>query len=194
MPAERRRKLVQLVVGDANASNGHGGSSTDQVVTVVDLALDELVASAVAAGADPRLALARAANEAAASPRQARLLDPLAFAALLKMESSGQLSATQSKEVLAELIEHGGTRRRSLPASVTSRWKQGRSTSMVDDVIVSNPEEWERYRRRRRQGGAVPPRPGDACLEGPGERQGRGGAVRAAATPGDTEQLAGEAA
>jgi aspartyl-tRNA(Asn)/glutamyl-tRNA(Gln) amidotransferase subunit B len=143
MPAERRRRLVQLVVSD---SNGHGGSSTDQVVTVVDLALDELVAGAVAAGADPRLALARAANEAAASPEAARLLDPLAFAALLKMESSGQLSATQSKEVLAQLIERGGD-----PAQVAARlgyeqMDEGALESMIEDVIVSNPEEWERFR------------------------------------------------
>ena len=132
--------------GDANASSGHGDASTDQVVTVVDLGLDELVASAVAAGADPRLALARAANEAAASPEAARLLDPLAFAALLKMESSGQLSATQSKEVLAELIERGGD-----PAQIAARlgYEQMDTAaleSMVDDVIASNPEEWERYR------------------------------------------------
>ena len=35
-------------------------------------------------------------------------LDPASFAALLAMESGGQLSATQSKAVLAALLERGG--------------------------------------------------------------------------------------
>jgi aspartyl-tRNA(Asn)/glutamyl-tRNA(Gln) amidotransferase subunit B len=114
-------------------------------VTVVDLGLDDLVMGAVKAGADPRLALARAANEAAASPAEAKRLDPVAFAALVKMESSGQLSATQSKEVLAELLANGGD-----PAKIASRlgyeaMDQAALDSMVDDVIASNPEAWQRY-------------------------------------------------
>jgi aspartyl-tRNA(Asn)/glutamyl-tRNA(Gln) amidotransferase subunit B len=147
MPAERRRLLEQLVSGDSKAPiPARGDSSTDQVVTVVDLGLDELVAGAVAAGADPRLALARTANEAAASPEAARSLDRLAFAALLKMESSGQLSATQSKEVLAELIARGGD-----PAQIAARlgYEQMDAVALeaiVDDVIAANPEEWERFR------------------------------------------------
>lgn len=87
-----------------------------------------------------------AANEAAANPDAAKLLDPIAFVALLKMESSGQLSATQSKEVLAELMTHGGD-----PAQIAARlgYEQmdgAALDSMVDEVIASNPEEWRRYR------------------------------------------------
>ncbi len=144
MPAERRRRLVELVRGDSDAAV-RGDASTDQVVTVVDLGLDDLVTGAVAAGADPRLALARAANEAAARPELATSLDPSAFAALLAMESSGRLSATQSKEVLAELIERGGD-----PAQIAARlgYEQMDSAaleSIVDEVIASNPEEWQRF-------------------------------------------------
>ena len=129
MPAERR-----------------DGSTTDQVVTVVDLGLDELVHGAVTAGADPHLSLARAANEAAANPDAAKLLDPIAFAALLKMESSGQLSATQSKEVLAELMTHGGDPARIAASLGYEQMDTAALDSMVDDVIASNPEEWQRYR------------------------------------------------
>ena len=144
MPAERRRRLVELVRGDSDAV-ARGDASTDQIVTVVDLGLDDLVTGAVAAGADPRLALARAANEAAARPELAASLDPSAFAALLAMESSGRLSATQSKEVLAELIERGGD-----PAQIAARlgYEQMDSAaleSIVDEVIASNPEEWQRF-------------------------------------------------
>ncbi len=144
MPAERRRRLSQLLSVNTELATRRDGS-TDQVVTVVDLGLDDLVMGAVKAGADPRLALARAANEAAASPAEAKRLDPVAFAALVKMESSGQLSATQSKEVLAELLANGGD-----PAKIASRlgyeaMDQAALDSMVDDVIASNPEAWQRY-------------------------------------------------
>ena len=71
---------------------------------------------------------------------------PAAFAALLKMESSGQLSATQSKEVLAELMTSGDD-----PAQIAARlgYEQMDAAAleqMVDEVIAANPGEWERYR------------------------------------------------
>jgi aspartyl-tRNA(Asn)/glutamyl-tRNA(Gln) amidotransferase subunit B len=144
MPAERRHRLSELLTGDSELATRRDGS-TDQVVTVVDLGLDELVVGAVTAGADPRLALARTANEAAANPDAAKRLDPVAFAALLKMESAGQLSATQSKEVLAELMTRGGD-----PGQIAARlgyqaMDSATLDSMVDDVIASSPEEWRRY-------------------------------------------------
>jgi aspartyl-tRNA(Asn)/glutamyl-tRNA(Gln) amidotransferase subunit B len=145
MPAERRHRFSSLLAAGSDLATRTDGS-TDQVVTVVDLGLDELVHGAVAAGADPRLALARVANEAAANPDAARLLDPVAFAGLVKMESSGQLSATQSKEVLAELMANGGD-----PAQIAGRlgYEQMDTASLdaiVDGVIVANPLEWKRYR------------------------------------------------
>ena len=145
MPAERRHRLSELFAAGSELATRRDGS-TDQVVTVVELGLDELVHGAVAAGADPRLALARAANEAAASPQAAKNLDPAAFAALLKMESSGQLSATQSKQVLAELMDQGGD-----PAEIAGRLGFERMDtsaleSIVDEVIAANPEEWQRLR------------------------------------------------
>ncbi|MGA2529182.1 MAG: Asp-tRNA(Asn)/Glu-tRNA(Gln) amidotransferase subunit GatB [Acidimicrobiales bacterium] len=144
MPAERRRSLSALLAEGSELATRRDGS-TDQVVTVVDLGLDELVHAAVGAGAEPRLALARTANEAAASPEAARRLDPGAFARLLKMESSGQLSATQSKEVLSELMSNGGE-----PAEIAKRlgYEQMDAAfleSMVEEVIASNPQEWRRY-------------------------------------------------
>jgi aspartyl-tRNA(Asn)/glutamyl-tRNA(Gln) amidotransferase subunit B len=144
MPAERRHRLSALLAGDAELATRRDGS-TDQVVTVVDLGLDELVHAAVAAGADPRLTLARTANEAAADPDGAHKLDPGTFAALIKMESSGQLSATQSKEVLSELMSKGGD-----PAKIASRlgYEQMDASAleaMVDEVTRANPEEWQRY-------------------------------------------------
>jgi aspartyl-tRNA(Asn)/glutamyl-tRNA(Gln) amidotransferase subunit B len=144
MPAERRRRLSDLVTRDSPPRTRQDGS-TDQVATVVDLGLDELVLGAAAAGADPRLALARAANEAAAKAEAARSLDPLAFAALLKLESSGQLSATQSKDVLAELIEHGGDPALIAAGHGYEKMDAAALEVAVDEVIAANPEVWKRY-------------------------------------------------
>ena len=89
-----------------------GGAPTDaemdQIHAVVDLGLDGLVAAAADGGAPAALALARAANEVAAQSEAGQSLDPAAFAAVLAMESGGQLSATQSKAVLGALLERGG--------------------------------------------------------------------------------------
>jgi len=145
MPAERRRRLSALLEEEADLATRRDGS-TDQVVTVVDLGLDALVHAAVAAGAEPRLALARAANEAAANAEAARGLDPVAFAALIKMESSAQLSATQSKEVLAELIAKGGDPARIAAGLGYEQMDASALEAMVDEVIAANPEEWQRYR------------------------------------------------
>jgi len=62
------------------------------------------------------------------------------------MESSGQLSATQSKEVLAELMTHGGDPARIAASLGYEQMDTAALDSMVDDVIASNPEEWQRYR------------------------------------------------
>jgi aspartyl-tRNA(Asn)/glutamyl-tRNA(Gln) amidotransferase subunit B len=137
MPAERRRRLVELV-----GSDGTG----EQIQTVIELDLDELVLAVVAAGAEARLALARTANEAAAKADGARGLDAAAFAGLLGMEAAGKLSPTQVKTVLAELIDAGGepveiARRLGFEAMDTSE-----IDTLVDELITSHPAEWERYR------------------------------------------------
>ncbi len=140
MPAERRAKLAALFgpepVGHARA---------DQIATVVEHALDELVTAAVGAGVDGALALARASNEASRDPDAARMLDVSAFVALLRMEQDGKLSATQAKAVLIDMLENGGdpadiARRRGFEALET-----GSLQGVVGEVVAAHPEEWKRY-------------------------------------------------
>ncbi|HEV8065740.1 MAG TPA: Asp-tRNA(Asn)/Glu-tRNA(Gln) amidotransferase subunit GatB, partial [Acidimicrobiales bacterium] len=124
MPAERRRRLVELV-----GSEGTG----EQIQTVIELDLDGLVLAAVEAGAEARLALARTANEAAAKADGASGLDPAKFAELLSLESSGQLSATQAKTVLSELIDSGGD-----PSAIARRLGfEAMETSELDGIVDS---------------------------------------------------------
>ncbi len=140
MPAERRAVVVEALGGEATPSQ------FDQILTVVDLDLDSLVTAAVSAGIDPGLALRRTANEAAAEPDKARSIDRGAYSALLRMEQQGALTATQSKVVLAEMLESGGD-----PDAIVAR--KGFETlgadslgKLVAQVVDAHPEEWGRYR------------------------------------------------
>ncbi|MHB1988640.1 MAG: Asp-tRNA(Asn)/Glu-tRNA(Gln) amidotransferase subunit GatB [Acidimicrobiales bacterium] len=145
MPVERRRRLRALLGTETGEEPELSGSALDQIQTVIELDLDQLVIDAITAGADPRLSLARTANEAAAKADGARRLAPRAFAGLLGLEAAGTLSATQSKAVLAVLIDEGGepgeiARRLGFEALVSSELD-----GLVDGVIAANPQEWQRY-------------------------------------------------
>jgi aspartyl-tRNA(Asn)/glutamyl-tRNA(Gln) amidotransferase subunit B len=148
LPAERRAQLTAAAAGDRAAAGdkADGEVPAGLVATLVELDLDGLVLGAIDAGAEPRLAVNRAANEAAARPDAARKLDPGAFAAVLAMETSGQLSATQAKTVLGVMLEEGGD-----PADIArARGFEGLSeealAETVDKVVAANPDEWQRYR------------------------------------------------
>jgi aspartyl-tRNA(Asn)/glutamyl-tRNA(Gln) amidotransferase subunit B len=140
MPAERRDKLAALFgpepVGHARA---------EQIATVVEHGLDGLVQAAAKAGIDSALALARTSNEASADPDAARRLDVPAYVALLGMEQDKKLSATQTKTVLAEMLENGGD-----PAEIARRrgfeaLEAGSLESVVAEVVAAHPDEWQRY-------------------------------------------------
>jgi aspartyl-tRNA(Asn)/glutamyl-tRNA(Gln) amidotransferase subunit B len=140
MPADRRRTLVEAL-GSAPSD-----AETDQVRAVVDLGLDALVLAASTAGAPTALALARASNEVAAEAEAGQALTAESFTALLVMEGTGQLSATQSKTVLHALVERGG----GDPAAVAREMgfeALGADTlsAVVEGLVAAHPTEWERY-------------------------------------------------
>jgi aspartyl-tRNA(Asn)/glutamyl-tRNA(Gln) amidotransferase subunit B len=143
MPAVRRARLVELLDG----AGGRAESQVDQVATVVDLGLDDLVTTAVAAGVTPALALARTANEAANDADAARRLDPGSYVSLLTMEASGSLTATQAKAVLADLLAAGG----GDPAAIAAgrgfeAMSEDALATAVAEVVAAHPDEWGRYR------------------------------------------------
>jgi aspartyl-tRNA(Asn)/glutamyl-tRNA(Gln) amidotransferase subunit B len=89
LPAQRRARLASAV-----------GDGAGDVALVVEKGLDDLVLAAVVDhGADPRLALTHAEHNL----HPPSSLDPARFAALVSMQASGRLTATQAKAVLAEL-------------------------------------------------------------------------------------------
>ena len=140
MPADRRATLLALLGPD-----GASAARADQIATVVENGLDALVTTAVEAGIGAPLALARTANEASSDPEAARALEPKSFTALLRMEQDGTVSATQAKDILGELLAHGGD-----PAAVArQRGYEAMAAdslgAVVDELIAAHPEEWRRY-------------------------------------------------
>ena len=101
MPAERRAALLAHLSDPSDAQLTRSTSSSTSDSTIWWCA-------AIVAGVDPALALARAANELAADPGHVADLSSEAFEATLLMEQRGDLSATQAKTVLAELLASGG--------------------------------------------------------------------------------------
>jgi aspartyl-tRNA(Asn)/glutamyl-tRNA(Gln) amidotransferase subunit B len=139
MPAERRQKLAARLSEPTPAQ-------LDAVEVVIDLGLEDFVERAVDEGVDVTLAISRAANELAAGIDEVKNLSSESFTATLFMEQRGELSATQAKTVLAELLTHGGD-----PHNVAREmgFEQLSSSSLgatVAELIEEHPDEWTRYR------------------------------------------------
>jgi aspartyl-tRNA(Asn)/glutamyl-tRNA(Gln) amidotransferase subunit B len=139
MPAERRAAVLARIPGANDAQR-------ETVATVVDLGLDGYVHAAIDQGVDPATALARAANELAEGREAVAALSPAAFAATVAMEQRGELSATQAKAVLAELVAHGGVPERAVAALGFEQLSPGSLEAVVERLIGEHPSEWGRYR------------------------------------------------
>jgi aspartyl-tRNA(Asn)/glutamyl-tRNA(Gln) amidotransferase subunit B len=135
LPAGRRARLAAAA-----------GVVPAEVALVVTLELDDLVLGAISAGADPGVALRRAENEVAADLELGRRADPVLFARLCRMEADGRLTATQAKQVLAEMLATGADPEaiaenkgfRPLDADVVS--------TALDEAIAADPDAWASYR------------------------------------------------
>jgi aspartyl-tRNA(Asn)/glutamyl-tRNA(Gln) amidotransferase subunit B len=134
LPAERRHDLA-----------ARAGMAPADVALLVELDLDALVMSAVALGADPRIAVNRAANEVAAALESAPSLDPAAFATVCRMEAEGRLTATQAKAVLGELLASGGDPVAIADARGFAPVDAGLVEAAVEDAVGADPAAWSRY-------------------------------------------------
>ena len=132
LPVARRAALVAATGTDSVAAR-----------ILVERAQDALALEAVAAGAEPNKVLKRLVNDLAVDDWSN--LDATALAELIKMESAGALSASQAKQVLADLVESGGTpqtyvKRRGFEVVDTSELE-----SLLDQLAGDNPNEWKRF-------------------------------------------------
>jgi len=138
LPASRRARLAELLGARADGM-------TEAIATVVSLDLDPLALGVHEQGGDLALAVNRLANEAAAQPEQARKMKIEHFASLVAMESKGELSATQAKVVLGEMLQNGGDPAGIAKAKGFEAMGSDELQSLVNQLISEHPEEWERY-------------------------------------------------
>ena len=139
MPAERRAALRQRLTDPTTTLR-------DALEVVIDLGLDPYVVAALEAGVEADLAFARAANELAGDLDGVANLSAASYAETLLMEQRGDLSATQAKTVLGEILASGGD-----PASIArrhgfERLDSGALGAVVAQLITENRDEWARYR------------------------------------------------
>jgi aspartyl-tRNA(Asn)/glutamyl-tRNA(Gln) amidotransferase subunit B len=139
MPAQRRQELSARLTSPTEAQ-------LDAVEVVIDLGLEGLVNHAVDAGADVTLALSRAANELAGGIEGIERLTSEAFCATVLMEQRGELSSTQAKTVLGELLANGGDPREIASAKGFEQLSSDSLGATVAELIESHPDEWTRYR------------------------------------------------
>jgi len=135
LPAARRSALAE-----------RAGVAPADVALVVELDLDGLVAGAIERGASASTALNRARNEVAADIDAARRLDVDAFARLICMEDAGQLTATQAKQVLTELLSGATDPEAVAKAKGFEAMADDAVAVAVDEAIAAHPDEWARFR------------------------------------------------
>jgi aspartyl-tRNA(Asn)/glutamyl-tRNA(Gln) amidotransferase subunit B len=139
MPAARRAKLLERIPGATKAQE-------DAVVVVIDLDLEHFVNAAADGGAEISIAVSRAANELAAGIDTLSNLTTDAFTQTVLMESKGELSATQSKVVLGELLASGGDPKKIAAEKGFEQMSSDSLGATIDELIAKNPDEWQRYK------------------------------------------------
>lgn len=134
LPAARRARLGEL------------STVADEVLTtVVERGQDGLALGAIEAGADADKVLTRIQNDLAVDDWSS--VTAANLAALVRMESDGELSATQAKQVLADMAagQHDGDPKAIASDHGFEAMESDELESLVDQLIAENPDEWARF-------------------------------------------------
>ena len=133
LPAARRARLAE--------ATGQGATS-EAVSSVVERGQDDFVLAVGAAGGNVARALVYVKEAFADSPH----VPAADLAALTKLETSGSLTATQAKAVLAELVANGGG---DAAAIAASKGFEAMDTSALDGfvgaAIAADPDAWQKF-------------------------------------------------
>jgi aspartyl-tRNA(Asn)/glutamyl-tRNA(Gln) amidotransferase subunit B len=136
LPAERRVRLADRVAAEP---------TTGAVAIAVERGRDGLVLAAVEAGGDPARVLVHVEHNL--QPDGPDPVAPAALASLTRLEVDGALTATQAKQVLADLVAAGGD---GDPAAfAAARGFQAMDTgaleAAVEEAIGAQPDAWAKY-------------------------------------------------
>ncbi len=132
LPAARRATL-----------RARSGGSDDAVAIAVLRDLDGLAVAAIDAGGDPQRVLTHIEHNLAVEG--AAGLEPTALALLTTMETSGDLTATQAKQVLAEMVESGKDPRSIAAERGFEAMDTGALEGALDAIIAANPDPWSEF-------------------------------------------------
>ena len=141
LPRQRREVLVE-----------RAGATTLTATIVVERGLDELVLEALDRGGDAVRLLTHAQNDLAGD--RAVLVPAADFAALTAMEVRGELTATQAKAVIADMVEAAGpdaaAGSTTDPAAIAAAkgfeaMASGELEEIVDGLIEAHPEDWAKF-------------------------------------------------
>jgi aspartyl-tRNA(Asn)/glutamyl-tRNA(Gln) amidotransferase subunit B len=135
LPAARRTELAAAAGAEPTVAS---------VAMAVERGLDELALAAIATGADSTRVLTHIEHNLAVDGAESLTAEQLG--ALVRMETAGQLTATQAKTVLAELVADGGDPVAIAKAHGFEAMDTGALEAIVDEVIAANPNEWEQFR------------------------------------------------
>ena len=130
LPASRRRVLTD------------DGVDAPSAVILVDRGHDHFAAETIRVGGEAALVARHLVHNLPDGPGQ---VDPAALAALVEMESTGALSSTQAKTVLADLAASGGEPSAVAAAHGFEAMDTSELEGILDDLIAGHPDEWIRF-------------------------------------------------
>ena len=131
LPRQRRIDLAEAAEIEPKAAT-----------LIVERNLDDFAMSAIKKGADATRVLVHLADNLADGVGQ---LTADAFAALIDLETSGDLSATQAKTVLADLVDNGGD-----PAKIAANhgfeaMDSSELEALIEGIITEHPDDWTAF-------------------------------------------------
>lgn len=136
LPRERRARL---------SSATGAPSDGEAVMVVVERGQDDYVLAVAAAGADVSRALVHV-KEAYAEQGATPAIPAADLARMIVLETSGKLTSTQAKTVLAEIVANGGGDAEKITAAKGfEAMDTGALEAMVDDVIAAQADAWAKY-------------------------------------------------
>jgi aspartyl-tRNA(Asn)/glutamyl-tRNA(Gln) amidotransferase subunit B len=134
LPAERRTRLAAAA----------GVTLPDEAVTiVVDRGLDELALGAIEAGADAARTLTHVQHDLA--HEGAAGIAPADLAELVRMETAGELTSSQAKQVLAEMAATHRSPGDIAAAHGFEAVDTSELEALVDRLVAAHPDEWARF-------------------------------------------------
>ena len=132
LPAQLRQKLID-----------QAGLEIEDAAAIVSRGMSQLVLSAIEAGAEPRRAVTHVVQNLVIDG--AEQLDPTHFVELIRLEQSGDLTATQAKQVLGEMVATGLTPSEIAQNLGFESMEAGELETLVDAAIAENSEAWEKF-------------------------------------------------